>query len=273
MDNSGWERYNAVLPHSPPKKINKVKKIFRNDVLFSRPGLFVGTKVLKTKDGIIALIVYLFTGWLTTSLLLNFIDITKGLALGRNFLILLFISIFVSPIAMTFAYTAPLKNALILGLKKYPAYLAYNILILLITLALVGLMIGLTIIGLCLGLAIGLAILFYIIYRIFLAPGIIALGNKSPIDAIGESVELTRGWEGIWFFVGYFIVLFIVSYPDKYLMEMVFNGHFEALIIVLLLNIPLFIISVSITLLVASFKKYMSAAIETTNNTENTLTH
>ena len=257
-----WESSNIEdISSSLPIKINKIKEIFRDDILFKikRPGPFDGARVLKTKGGLIALIIYIFTGWITLSMV---VDIGKSVTLNENFFILILVSIFLTPLSEAFAYTSPLEDNLFLALRKYPAYLGYNILILIITMLLIGLMVVLTLIGLCLGLILGLAILFYILYRLFFAPGIIALTNQSTIAAMSESFELTKGWEGIDIFIVYFVVATSISIMDKYLIEMALGGHMEAMIIVFLLNIPIFIIAASITLFVASFKQYLYGAIE-----------
>ncbi len=256
MEGGAAENYASASITPPPKKINKIKKIFEDEVRITRPGPFSSIKVLKTKEGIIALLIFLITGWITTSIFSGFINLKEDIVYNKNFLIFLVLSIFISPLASAFAYTAPLENGLSLAIKKYFSYLGFNLLLLGISLFLIGLMIFLIFIGLCLGLILGLAILFYILYRIFFAPGIIALANESPIDAISSSFEITKKWEGLEFFIVYFIVAIIVDYLDKHLIGMAFEGHYEALIIIILLNLPIFILYASITLFVSSFSEY-----------------
>ncbi len=254
----GWANYESE-PAFPPKKINKFKRIFYEDVAYKSTGLFDGAKVLKTVDGIIALIAYLLTIWLGL-FLVGFIG--EHMALDRTFLFFILIAIFLSPIGLSFAHTSPLKKAPFIALKKYPAYLLYIIILFLLIALLLVFTIFLTFIGLFVGLVIGLALIFYTFYRIFLAPGIMAVANVSPVSAMIESIELTRRWEGIGFFLAYFIILLIIEYIEKRVAELFMEGNMGAIIAVFLLNIPLFIIAVSITLYAGSFDRYRFDAVD-----------
>ncbi len=258
MDNRGNEisRYSYEIRTRHLVKANKLKEMFRESVMFSRPGPFEGAKILKTKDGIIALLVYLFTSVMYSLLLLN-LKITGDMNFAGDFWIYALIALFTLPLNMSFAYTAPLENSLNFALKKYISYLVYMILIFILMLMLIIIMIVLAIIGLCLGLAVGILLIFYVLYRIFLAPGLIALTNKSPLTCIMESIELTKNWEGFGFFIVYIIVMGIIQFLSKYLLSLALRGNTYTLIIMIPLNIPTFIIAVSITLFAASFRKYM----------------
>jgi len=246
---------------SSSKKFNKIKDVFKNDILYTHPHPFIGVKVLKTKDGLVAMLIYMFTSFVS-SLMFFGVNFNGGISFHENFWIYVLIGILLVPMGMSFGYTAPLKKALNIGARKYPLYLAYYLIVLLIILILLGVMVVLTLIGLCLGLAIGVIFLFYVIYRIFLTPGVIALTNQPLLDCIDQSIQLTKGWEPGGLFIVYLIVFLVIQYISDYLLPLVMEGRVDALILIIILNIPLFIIAASITLFVASFREYTTQVLE-----------
>jgi len=254
-----WQAYTYEDKYSSPikeKKINKIKNIFEADVLYTRPGPFTGAKVLKTRDGIIAFLIYILTsgGILYTFISLGFFE---ELIYNNIFLLILMIYLLISPVGTSFAYASPLEKAISIGIRKYFHYLTYSIIIIFLMIIFILITIFLTVIGLYVGFGIGLVLMFYTFYRIFPAPGIIALTPLSSIEALAQSLELTRKWEGIGFFIVYFILSLIIVEINKRLLIIFLEGTPLAIIPIIIFDIPLFIMCVSITLFAASFRKYL----------------
>jgi len=249
------DKYSSSIKKIKKKRINRIKNIFEVDVLYTRPGPFMGAKVLKTRDGIMALLIYIFTaGILYTFISLGFFE---GLTYDKIFLLIVMIYLLISPIGTSFAYASPLKKALSLGIRKYFHYLIYTIIVIFLIIIFILITIFLTVVGLYVGFGIGLVLMFYAFYRIFPTPGIIALTHLSPLNALAQSFELTRKWEGIGFFTVYFILSSIIVEINKRLLIMFLEGTPLAIIPLIIFDIPLFIMCVSITLFAASFRKYL----------------
>ncbi len=237
-------------------RVREIKPIFRKDILYRRTSPFSGAKVLKTKDGIISLIIYLLTGWVGYNQLM-ILGESSSLTHSQLFIVSIILSVLIPPLGLSFAFTSPLKNSLSVAVKKYPAYLVYNLILLFLALILVVVTVFLTFVGLCLGLFIGIALIFYILYKVLFAPGVIALFDIHPMDAVYKSFEITTKWEGIDFFIVYLIVFIIVNEANKFLIKVAVTYSPLAFILVLPLNALLFIIFTSITLYVASLKMYL----------------
>jgi hypothetical protein len=238
------------------KGVYKLKDIFRDELLYHyKPGIFSGAKVLKKIDGIIALVIYIFIGSISL-LLLGEINFSQGMEFGGSSLLALFIVLFISPLGISLASTTPLEDGLKIGIRKYPLYLGYIIIFYLLLLILIIAMMFLAFIGLFLGLIIGIGLLFYILYRIFLTPGIIALSKKSIMGAISASFELTKGWKSLGFFIEALIIRGIVLLATNYILSRVTYLDISVVAFVLALSIPLFIIDSSITLLAEHYGRY-----------------